>query len=552
MSLTLPPSYSAGEIIGCGPANSTPIVLEGDRKMIPLPGWGNHQWKIETSSDSAQFYFNQGLSLFYGFHMSEAQASFKEAQRHDPSCAMAYWGQAMAEGPYINAPQYNSASVEIINGLSKAASLAKNETERSLVAAQQLRYGVDKNALLSERMQAYAKSMRALYEKNISIVELAVLYADALMMINSRDWYDEKGTEKKGTAEIVLLLEKILKMNPSHPAALHYYIHIVEPSTRPERAAVAADVLLPLMPSVAHMVHMPSHIYIRTGSYTKGITSNVQAIEGYRNYQQALKGWTGNRYTYFFHNADMQGASAVSIGDYEEAKKAYGSLLSEFKPTDSSFFANPVMSNVMQYLTAQLYLLDVRFGKWQNILNAKETLSDKPYHQILWQFGKGMAAAKTDNIPQAKESLAAIRELIKHPSLQVSRPNRNSAVNPATIALLLLNGTIELSQKNFAEAVGIFESAVRIEDALRYSEPEDWRLHARHYLGQALLEQAQWKKAQLVFEEDLKDHPANFWALNGLHHALQRQNKTKDVTKLKETYAAVFNAGPKDLTGATY
>lgn len=547
-------SIDSREVIGCAPpSKQIDIFKSPGRKMVPLPGWGNHQWKIETSSDSAQFYFNQGLNLFYSFHMDEAGLSFQEAQLHDDKCAMAYWGETMAAGPFINAPLYNhfndSASIAAIE---KAESLAKNDLEKAIIDAQRIRFTVYKNADTKQVASSYMQAMKTTYEQNKNNTELAVLYADALMLIHPRDWYDAKGVEKEGTKEIIELLEQILTQDPFHPAALHYYIHMVEPSTTPQRARDAADRLMPLLPSVTHMVHMPSHIYIRTGDYSKGILSNEKAIAGYSSYKQILKGWDGNRFLYLYHNADMQGTNALMMANYKLAKKSFQQNSDKFDPVDTSLFSTPTISGLSQFVTAQPYLLDVRFGHWEKILNEKKPLSDHSFHKILWLFGQGMALAATGKINDAAEALKKMKALSNDSLLYTSRPNRNRAIDAVNIAELLLEGRILMQQKNWTGTIEKFIAAITAEDNLRYSEPEDWRIPSRHFLGQTYLLKGDYQLAQKTFEEDLLRHPNNFWALNGLNNAFKKQKNLKASVALVKQYNQVFANADIKLYGAVY
>jgi len=547
-------SIYSPETIGCGPpSEQIDIFKSPDRKMVPLPGWGNHQWKIETSSDSSQFYFNQGLNLFYSFHMDEAKASFREAQLHDDKCAMAFWGETMAAGPFINVPVYNnfndSASIVAIE---KAKSLAKNDLEKAIIDAQRLRFTAYKNADTKQVASSYMQAMKTIYEQNKNNTEIAVLYADALMLIHPRDWYDAKGTEKEGTKEIIELLEQILTQDPDHPAALHYYIHMVEPSTTPQRATGAADRLMPLLPSVAHMVHMPSHIYVRTGYYSKGIQSNQRAIAGYSSYKQILKGWQGNHYLYLYHNADMQGTNAMMMGNYKLAKSSFQQNRDQFDPVDTSFFSIPTMSGISQFVTAQPYLLDVRFGNWQKILNEKKPISNHSFHKILWLFGQGMALTATGRTNNATEALKQMKALSSDSSLLTSRPNRNRAIDAVNIAALVLEGKILMQQKNWTGAIKKFTSAITAEDNLRYSEPEDWRIPSRQFLGQTYLLKGDYRLAQKTFEEDLLKHPYNFWALNGLKDVFKKQGNFKASMALTKQYKKVFESADIKLYGAVY
>ena len=546
-------SIDSREVIGCAPpSKQIDIFKSPGRKMVPLPGWGNHQWKIGTSNDSAQFYFNQGLNLFYSFHMDEAKASFQEAQLHDDKCAMAYWGETMAAGPFINFRGYNPNDSASIVAIEKAGSLAKNDLEKAIISAQRLRFTTDKKVDMNQMMSSYMQAMKTIYEQNKNNSGLAVLYADALMLIHPRDWYDPKGVEKEGTKEIIELLERILTQDPNHPAALHYYIHMVEPSATPQRAKDAADRLMPLLPSVAHMVHMPSHIYVRTGDYSKGILSNEKAIAGYSSYKQILKGWEGNRFLYLYHNADMQGTNAMMMGNYKLAKKSFQQNIDQFDIHDTSSYSTPMFSSYSQFLTVQSYLTEVRFGNWEKVLNEKKPISDHAFHKILWLFGQGMALVATDKINDATETLNKMKVLSNDSLLYARRPNRNGAIDAVYIAELLLEGRILMQQKNWIGAIEKFTAAITAEDNLRYSEPEDWRIPSRQFLGQSYLLKGDYLLAQKTFEEDLLKHPNNFWALNGLNDAFKKQKNLKASAALVKQYNQIFANADIKLYGAVY
>jgi tetratricopeptide (TPR) repeat protein len=250
----------------------------------------------------------------------------------------------------------------------------------------------------------------------------------------------------------------------------------------------------------------------------------------------------------------MQGANASLMGNYAETKKAYGLNLSQFSASDAALYSIPSLTNVVQFATAQMYLADVRFGNWKKILQSKGPVSSRPYHRLLWQFGRGMALAKTGSMDGAEQCLATVKALLNDSSLYTIRPNRNRAIDAATIAALVLEGTIQAEQKRWDDAIWQFEAAVKAEDGLRYSEPEDWRLPARHYLGQVYLLKGEPAKAQTVFEEDLLDHPRNYWALNGLYAALLRQQKKAAALRLKQQHQSVFAAAAttRPLMGAAY
>jgi tetratricopeptide (TPR) repeat protein len=547
------PSIS-DEGVSCGPAEEITSDLDKTgRKMVALPGWGTHSWKITTTSDSAQYYFDQGLNLLYSFHLGESRASFQEAQRHDPACAMAYWGETMTNSPYINNTGYHFSDSLSIAVIQKAKDLATVPLEQAVIQAQQVRFTTNEQADRRELAKAYQDAMQAVYEQNPDNIEVATLYADARMIMDARNWYTQQGEPKAGTDDIIRLLEQILEKNPAHPAALHYYIHIVEPSHTPERATEEADKLLGLLPSVAHMVHMPSHIYVRTGDYKKGVVSNERAIAGYGEYMKTIRnGWEGSRPLYLYHNADMQGTSALMMGNYKAAKRAFDQNVKRFNIQDTAMYAQQGFGEYLQFATVQSYLLNIRFGKWKQVLESKAPVSPHTYHTLLWQFGQGMALAKTNDLPGATAALQAMTEKMKDTLLMARMHTRSRPYDVAVVAKTLLEGTIALAQNKKQEAIQLYSAAVEAEDTLRYAEPESWRLPARHYLGHVYLLEGDFSKAQQTFEQDLLDHPNNFWAVNGLRNALKKQNKPEAVKQLEKKYANVFAEADVKLPGAVY
>jgi tetratricopeptide (TPR) repeat protein len=545
--------YADRDAVECAPPDRTLTLFGAERRFIPLPGWGSHSFAVTTKSDSAQFYFNQGLNLFYSFHLGESQSSFQEAQRHDSACAMAYWGYAMASGPIINNTTYNFNDADIRASLVKALTLTDNPLEKDLINAQLSRYVEDAGKKRRDLFIDYREAMKLLYEKYKDNIEVATLYADAAMMVDARNWYDVAGNPFDGTDEIIATLEKIIEKKPDHPAALHYYIHIVEPSHTPERAIEESDKLLHLLPSVTHMVHMPSHIYIRTGDYKKGILSNQLAVKGYDLYRETLKnGWEGSRHLYLYHNVDMQGSNALLMGNYKEALEAFETNARRFKQSDSTDYASGGFGHYVQFLTVQPYLLKVRFGKWDEILKTKKPVSQHIAHKVYWHFGQGMAQAKTKKISEAKTSLAAMKKLMKDASLDARLGLRSRTIDIMQVPLQILEGTIALAEKKGEQAIKIFTAAVAAEDTLHYAEPESWRIPARHYMGQALLSERMPEHAKKYFDEDLKDHPNNFWATSGKLESLKQIGKQGTVSEFLEKYKHILEASDITLKGSAY
>ena len=298
------------------------ITKEEIQNMMPMPGTGSHAWKINTSSDSAQFYFNQGINLYYGFHIIEALPSFKKALTFDSSCAMLYWAVALAYGPNINDYGY-AASPDALLAVSKAKQLMHNSStkEKDLIMAMDSHYSTDSTRERAALNQEYADQMKAVYLKYSADPEIGALYADALMNLHPWDLWQHDGNPKPWTPELISVLENTLKNDPEHPGANHYYIHTMEASPFASKANASAERLGRLTPGLSHMVHMPSHIYIRTGDYAKGVKVNEAAVKNYDDYKKLFPLVVNNAFLYDYHNRHMQAACSINTDDYSECNQ---------------------------------------------------------------------------------------------------------------------------------------------------------------------------------------------------------------------------------------
>ncbi len=346
--------YKRKFAISCAPRISLQ-ELEDPANAVPLlKGWGDYVMAVTATNDSARIYFEQGINMYYGFHIIESLASFEKSVKFDSNFAMGHWGKALAFGPNINDYGY-AVSSEALVAAGKARDLAGSCTpvEKALINAMQVRYSSDSTESRDKLNNEYANAMKAVYESFPESNDAAALYVDALMLQHPWDLYDHAGEPKKWTPEIVQVLEKILKQYPDHPGASHYYIHAVEASNHPEKALGAAAKLPVLMPGVSHLVHMPAHIYIRTGNYTKGAELNKLAVEGYNNYLSVYPAVANNASLYLVHNLHMEATCANMDGRF-----AYAARVSEDcqKSFDSSWLSMPDFPGVMvQYIYMMPY-----------------------------------------------------------------------------------------------------------------------------------------------------------------------------------------------------
>lgn len=511
--------------ISCVPDwSSYYLSNEEIQQMIPLPGTGSHTWKIKVKKDSAQFYFDQGMNLYYGFHITEALPSFKKAQLFDSTAAMLYWAEALAYGPNINDFGY-SASPSALTAIKKATALSGelNDKEKGLIGAMQVRYSADtlqKRAVLN---QQYADKMKTLFDTYPSDPEVGALYADALMLQHPWDLWQNNGKPQLWTPLIQRLLETILKISPEHPGANHYYIHTMEASPFAFKAKASADRLGRLAPGLAHMVHMPSHIYIRTGEYKKGVAVNKEAVADYLVYRKLYPGVADNAGLYEIHNGHMQAACSLNGNDYKAA--ADDAIACRNCIDTAALSMQPPMGGFVQYVYMTPEIAMVNFKKWKEIL-AQKPIEDKyHYAALIQQFARGMAYANTGNIAAAKSSLTNLRRLLNEKDLEVVLVPFNAPLSSGKIAEDILGGTIAEKENKTEDALQHYRTAVSTEDLLVYNEPRDWLLSARHFYGNALLSSGKYKEAEKVFRKDLTVQPGNAIATAGLANTLKKLKK---------------------------
>ncbi|MEP7252177.1 MAG: hypothetical protein ABI683_07345 [Ginsengibacter sp.] len=506
--------------ISCSPDWATYYLSKDEiQQMIPLPGIGAHKWKISTKQDSAQFYFNQGINLYYGFHIVEALPSFKKAQLFDSTCAMLYWGEALAYGPNINDYGY-TATPEALAAARRAHSLTTTATlkEKGLIEAIEMHYSDDSTMQRKALNEAYANQMKGLYAKYPTDAEIGTLYVDALMNLHPWDLWLHNGKPEPWTPQIESLLEGILKYAPDHPGANHYYIHTMEASPFAEKAIASADKLGRLAPGMSHMVHMPSHIYIRTGQYDKGINVNKAAVARYDSYLKLYPDVANNAPLYEIHNRHMQAACSMNKSDYASALKDALDCRSSF---DTSLMSMEAPSgNYIQYVYMTPELTMITFKRWSDILNQPLIDSRLHYAALIQQFARGMALANTRELGMAKSTVNEIENLLTEEDISVPLTPFSAPVTSGTVAKYILLGTIAEIENNLAAASNCYRIAVFTEDTIVYNEPRDWLVHARQYYGNLLLKIKRNKDAEKVFREDLKIQPKNFISEVGLKNAL--------------------------------
>ena len=540
-----PTLQNTNSIAVCGASvNGQVTRMENGKFIVSLPGWGNYSYKISTRIDSAQFYFDQGLTMYYSYHMKEAMASFNEVARLDPACAMAWWGQALAGGPYYNAahsytvPTDMAAIVARMNELATTAS----PKEQRLIQVMNTRYSFDPADSDRKKLnQAYAIASRQLITE-FDDPDSKMLYVDAVMLMHAWDFWTSDGKPKAWTQEVIDLTENVLKQFPNHPAALHYHIHLTEASSQPEVALANADKLKTLFPGVAHMVHMSSHEYQRNGLFAQGVVVNDLADDNLVRYDSLAThlGLVKHSPHYFA----VQTYCALSGGMYKIG------LIAALRCRKS---VSPVATNAYdQYLYMLPSLTLVRLGKWKEILATQQPNKDWGYAILLDHFARGMALAGTGQFNEAQNQLQLLRNRLNEPILEKRRIPFNAPLPVARIAEHMLEATLFGASNNEKQAVESFQQAIALEDQLIYTEPTDWPLPARQYLGAYLLTLKQVKEAEAVYRQDLVHHPGNGWSLVGLHKALKSQGKRAELPQLKARYKVAFSMAEQVPTSSVY
>lgn len=515
-----------------------------------LEGLGDYHWKITVPSGSelVQQLYDQGMVMAYGFNHAEAARTFREAIKIDSACAMCYWGLSYVLGPNINASMDPAMVAEARRAAEKAVALKEkvSETEALLIEAMETRYP---DKVLEDRSaldQLYAEKMRLAYKKYSGHADVAALTAEALMDLHPWDYWESDGNPKPWTMEILSVLERQMKAFPTHPGGNHLYIHAVEASARPDRGLEAAKRLETLVPNSGHLVHMPSHIYLRTGHYHEGVRVNKMAVKADSAYVAACRTTGMYPLLLYPHNYHFLAACAALEGNATEAINAAVKVSSNVK---TSLSKDPDHPTLQHYSMIPLYTM-VKFAQWEHILSWAQPDAQYKYPQVVWNYARGMAELGKGNRAGAGEHLQALKMYSTDSSLFQQRIwEVNSALELTQIARYILAGELALAGGTAPEAIAHFSKAVEIEDMLTYQEPPDWFFSTRHHLANALLKAADFAKAEGVLRDDLRKLPENGWALNALAICLEEQGKADEATHVRERFEKAWQYADVRLEG---
>ncbi len=529
-------------------AADIPVAKSLTRTVPFYDGLGSHHRKITTVSPEAQRYFDQGLNLLYAFNHDEAIRSFEQAAVADPDCAMAYWGIAIANGPHINFPLVPPDRAQAAwRSLTRAQALAPHGTgtEKALIEALSTRYANPQPADRRALDEAYSLAMQKLCKQYPTDSDIGALAAEAQMDLRPWDLWKTDGKPQPGTEEILTTLTRVLERNPNHPLGLHLYIHAVEASPNPGKAVAAADRLRWLVPGLGHLVHMPSHIDVRTGKWQKAVESNQRAIQADQRYT-ARSQKQGFYRIYRAHNRSMLAFAAMMQGNSRQSRESVREMLAEMPKGWRKENAY-----IVDGFHAMPYELMMRFGLWKELLAEPEPPAYFPIARALRHASRGVAFAALGRTPEARSSQVAFRQAAASTPKEAFFGN-NSATGLFEIAENLLEGEILFREGKKEEALAALRIAVKKEDQLRYDEPPGWIQPVRHALGATLMQVGRTAEAEKVYREDLRRLPENGWSLFGLAQSLEAQGKQAEAKQIQARFKKAWKHADVKLASSCF
>jgi tetratricopeptide (TPR) repeat protein len=523
-----------------------PTASEPDAQVTPLyDNLGTLHHPITTRAQVAQQYFDQGLRLIYAFNHDEAIKSFKEGLKHDSTCAMCYWGIAYALGPNINLPMDTSAVRPAWEAVQQARKHSADVTpkEKAYIEALAKRYSPNPSANRAALDSAYARAMGLVSYAYPKGDDAATLYAEALMDLRPWNYWTNGGRPKAPSIlEQLAVLNRVVKRSPNHPGACHYYIHAIEASNDAHKALPCAQRLGSLMPGAGHLVHMPTHIYIRLGQWELAAEHNAHAVHADEQFISERRPTGVYPLGYYPHNFHVMWYALNMLGRSEDALKAARNIAEKVPPE--------VVRQVppFEYFSPTLLYTLARFSRWDEILRQPAPPKDLRYTTGIWHYVRALAynaKGQSDLAAVERDRLVAIEATI--PAEQ--RLNLNPAKPVLAIAISHLDGEMVAKEGKIDAAVTQLKQAIAGEDELTYAEPPEWYLPIRQRLGAILLEAGRPVQAEKVFREDLVHRPENGWSLHGLAQSLKAQNRPKDAAKIEARFKKAWKTADVKLAG---
>jgi tetratricopeptide (TPR) repeat protein len=507
-----------------------------------MGGLGDHHHPVSARSAEAQRFFDQGLILLYAFNHDEAARSFARAAELDPALAMAYWGLALVRGPNYNLEADDEQRKAAYEALRKALDLAEKapEPERDYVRALAKRYSPDPKADRARLALAYKEAMGELARKYPDDLDAATLYAESAMDLRPWKLWSPDGKPAEGTEEILAVLESVLRRNPNHPGANHYYIHAIEASPHPERGLGCAQRLPALVPAAGHLVHMPAHIYLRLGDYAEAVRANERAVAVDQAYFKGRDVKGVYAMMYYPHNLHFLAVAHCFQGRSADARKAADLLAKHVGPHVEEM---PMLEG---FLMAPPLAL-ARFQRWDDILAAASPGEKRTLARAAWHFARALAHLARGDAKTAGQERQALRECKKALPEDAKVSDWNTAQSVLGIADAVLDAKLALAGKDRDRAVELLRQALRGEDALAYGEPPDWILPVHETLGAVLLLGGDAAGAEKVFRAGLEKHPRSGRCLLGLRESLKSQNKSYAARLVDQEFQTAWrNADVKE------
>src|SRR3984885_11284148 len=509
-----------------------------------VTGLGDLHHPVSTDNPEAQQFFDQGLRFIYAFNHAEAARSFLQAAELDSKLAMAYWGVAEAVGPNYNDPADPERYKRAHDAVRKAVDLSAgaSQSERAYIQAMAKRFLGDPNSDLEKAAEDYHDAMRQVSAEFPDDPDAATLFAESGMNLHPWGLWHIDGTPEAGTDEIVSTLESVMKRDPNHLGAIHYYIHAVEASANPERALAGANTLAALAPAAGHIVHMPAHVYIRTGDYEAAVKTNEQAASVDRAYLKATGAQGIYPMMYYSHNLHFIAMCGAMNGNYAESRRNADLLVENVGPHVKDI---PPLEGFMTIPVA----VEIRFHHWNEILKMPQPDATMKTATVFWHFARGMALAGTGKVTDAETEYKIVSdaEAATPPDVIFQMPINNKAKDIMKIAKDVLGAKIAAAKKDNSGAIVMLREAVAIQDTLKYGEPPDWFFPVRESLGATLLMTGDAAAAEKVFRDDLDRNLRNPRSLWGLHQALLLQKREYDAGFIQKQFEVSWKGGAPAL-----
>jgi tetratricopeptide (TPR) repeat protein len=511
-----------------------------------LDGYGDLAVTIRTAQPAAAQWFRRGMLQVYAFNESEATRAFKAALAADPDCPMCAWGVAKAAGPDINHSERGDLD-EARRYLAWATRHGERATprERALIAAMSERYGAIVDApggdpklpetpICGAGASAKAHPLDLVYAERMRVIadaypddpDVLVLYAEAVMIATRSDWWDRKtGAAIGAIGEVTERLERALRAHPDHPGLNHFLIHAVDSSRQPERATLAADRLGRLAPASPHLLHMPSHIYVRIGRYHDAVGVNEAALAAQGVLRSALQaqGFTAS-VNWNDHNGHFLWFATLSEGRGDLALTQARSA-AEHAAAGKSVNAEFMRSGPLLTLG--------RLERWDEVLREPPPAGGAGLAPAIFDYAGGVALVRTGRLDEARNRAAMLQAALDAPGL---RGKALFGDDPARTVLDILSSRlaaeIAAAEQRPDAAQRSLAHAIELENALEADEPPILGAFSGLALGDLMLRSQRWSDAERAYRAALATQPGNGWALVGLQQALARQGRTSEADRV--------------------